>query len=1122
MTIMNFSFGTNLASKLTAGNGVYVYATEFDQNGNFLATAKLVDNGTVATSPQLSLVPGQGLNVVLTFQETAGTTIAEYVPNAPVTFGQLAFASTAQTNNYRYDTIELTLQNGPSDAADLTNITQFGMPLSLSTPTDTRGYMGTPGIGNTIVNAINGLSPAGFQNGTWLSGSSPLSSPADQRETYMAGNNGNGTSPTNQLNVAADWNNYISGFSQSLDTVRMANLFTGVKNQAGTEFTTPPYFLYYKVAFNAGTNQLSLVPIAGASTTNTFDAYFSKHGLNLQTIDQSLVWTATGSDPNALSANIYVQTGQLSIYNGSTTTQQPYGTNNQFAQPAKFMISGFEAGFWGGSALSVPDAKLQGIITSPTRLDLNQSWNWSTLDAYGAPSSLIGVDLKYSNAIQQSQTGASGKLQYFDPFTSVIFQNSNAYGWSYSDFLSTFQGATNPTLNVYDSTTHADVANISVTLFDLTDTPTGYKPAPLSQFYLPPGTGTLTNSGANSGLQLLVDTSVGLFDSSGNTYNAAPVADAPITFRIFDPGTNKLLSFDLQAATKAAGLTGYAYYYDFNLVGGVWTLTAETNQQSPGAFLFKGLPVLPSGNNWYQVVIGSGSTAKTFNIYTAQTGQTFTQVASDGGSSGQIINTNPPTSPVANNEVKVVLSTGGNITYDPEYWLTSTPGSVSSTPTPPLLGSSPDQKLGAPLIGDNIAGTFIPLSAASLLKQGDLAFSSDAAGDNTTGSFNNAKILLTDSLHPTWILTPVATQADIEGDWMTIMSAQFGDGSYSGYMQQYKAGNWGLDAPVGLATKPVAFTVALDKLPFTATAAGDALQVTQGAFATKGNWIELAAVSSTLPNGTLVAFATDAAGRMLTRDTNLVTTSLEDAALGRIGSVASDNKAITFFSGTQQIYLADGEKLKFAVVTGDGTVDLTPTISVTPGVGGSFNVQVSDSAGTFKLTASENNALDAESTLAASQRVSDHPWFYLKQGTQVQVDLAWSGDYVNTLHFVRMDMNPADPTQLRVGGVDYGNTDAFRAAVASHWEFTSTQGHSTGTASTTWTVAGVDGYYAPVLVSGTGDIWVINQTPTSTANVDGEEHVRNFGENTFGFEDMNARAGADFDYNDMVLKIWPH
>jgi hypothetical protein len=46
-----------------------------------------------------------------------------------------------------------------------------------------------------------------------------------------------------------------------------------------------------------------------------------------------------------------------------------------------------------------------------------------------------------------------------------------------------------------------------------------------------------------------------------------------------------------------------------------------------------------------------------------------------------------------------------------------------------------------------------------------------------------------------------------------------------------------------------------------------------------------------------------------------------------------------------------------------------------------------------------------------------------------------------------------------------------------------------------------------------GDIFVVG-----TANVDGHEHIRMFGENTFGFGDLRADQHSDFDYNDMLVR----
>src|SRR5262249_23154030 len=126
-----------------------------------------------------------------------------------------------------------------------------------------------------------------------------------------------------------------------------------------------------------------------------------------------------------------------------------------------------------------------------------------------------------------------------------------------------------------------------------------------------------------------------------------------------------------------------------------------------------------------------------------------------------------------------------------------------------------------------------------------------------------------------------------------------------------------------------------------------------------------------------------------------------------------------------------------------------------------------------------------------------------------------SADNINTLHFVRFDVDQGTG-EWSVGGMAYGNTDDFRAAVQANWDpgFAVQDGHGTFHNEASWTVAGADGFYAPVLATQNGDMFVIG-----TANADGREHIRSFGQNTFGFEDLRADQKSDFDFNDMVVKL---
>ena len=113
--------------------------------------------------------------------------------------------------------------------------------------------------------------------------------------------------------------------------------------------------------------------------------------------------------------------------------------------------------------------------TGAAHLDLNKSWNWSGLYAYEAVGTANGAiaNFDYQNTISSARV---------DPYAEQVFKTSNAYGWSFSDFIASLGGVTNPTLNLWTGTADAD---ISIKLFGLTDTPTGYTPTALSSMYLP-------------------------------------------------------------------------------------------------------------------------------------------------------------------------------------------------------------------------------------------------------------------------------------------------------------------------------------------------------------------------------------------------------------------------------------------------------------------------------------------------------------------------------------------------------------------------------------------------------------------------------------------------------------
>lgn len=1064
-TVMNVALSDTYRTNLTtggSGNGVYAWAFAFDGTpATKLTQVALVTDGVAAVNPQLNLTQSGGTflsgTVYFVVQQTKGTGIAPLDPNTIVQPGSLYFED-AVARNYRYDVIEATISNNPADVADITSIVQFGSTLELSAGGATRGYNTSAA---NIYGALQANLPAGTEHYTFAPSAGPGTggSPLNQlREALLAGSN----VPNNPANVSADWAAYVTKFQGIADQVYLASYFNGV---AGV---SPPSLSYYGVSYDQPRDMFWLTPVTMTGVTTTTGVI--------------------GITSTELQQNIYAQTGTLNIYahKGDATPTQTFNTftpNNAWGDITKYFVAGFDAGYWGGKANS-PNTAVKETIS------FNQTWNWDAPYTYGAINT--PGHYGYTNTLGTGTgTPGAGRQMFYDPLAATFAQHGNAYGYSYSDLLST--GGTNPQISLWNGT--ANVSEINVKLFDYNETPTGYAP----QTGVPYIAGSLPIS------TTIHSTNAFIFDMSLAAMYA-PKAGTPITFGMYAPGDAHADSkgfIRLTVSSAATADKGYGYYYSIvpdATLG--WTLQAG-NTYAPvggGGFVINEV-FMPSagGTGWYQLTIGSGTLGKTYNMYIQGTQSTITTAQIDGGAAALI---------APDNTAKFSTNGGGTaITYNPIYFSTA-------NPTPP----PPPQNLAAPQVGFDQGGTFVPIGDPTNMLLGSLAFSSTPGSSNVLPPNNVAELKIIDQGNTNWIMTPIVTQATSNGDWHTAMSTQFGNGDYSTYMQQYLPENWGLTNPVGEATKVIDFSVNLATLPLVASGGGTAIALTPGApGTTAGNWIDLTVSSSTLKNGTLVAYATDASGNMLNRDGSGTTTSLDEAALAKIGAVAADNGQM-FYTGKQSVYLPAGDNLKFAIVTGDDVVNLNTITNVTGS--GTLTGSVTGSGGQINFTATVDNTLSESAVLAASQRTTDHAWVYLTQGSQVQVDLAWSGSYVNTVHFVRMDQNPADPAQLQVGGVAYGNTDAFRAAEAAHWEFSSTQGNSTGTSSATWTVNGGSGFYAPVLVNPFGNVFTIDATPTLTANPDGATHVRVFGENTFGFEDMNAgTTGVDFDYNDMIVKL---
>ena len=277
-------------------------------------------------------------------------------------------------------------------------------------------------------------------------------------------------------------------------------------------------------------------------------------------------------------------------------------------------------------------------------------------------------------------------------------------------------------------------------------------------------------------------------------------------------------------------------------------------------------------------------------------------------------------------------------------------------------------------------------------------------------------------------------------------------------------------------------TVNLTQLSLQTTPEGDALafaphgDLPNGA----GNWLHFDPVAGTqLTQGAqLLLYAMTADGTLVGRDGTIGgSVAISDATLARLGTMRSDGGMELLKLG-QTLFLPDEQqRLPFALLNPDGTITSRPDVNITPQSNGAM--LVTGAGLSFSVTVGNN--LDHQDYFASEQRSSNLPVVYLTQGEAIHVEAAGSAKNANTIHFVRFDYDRDSDTILGVGGVAYGNTDAFRAAVQANWD----PGFGVRAAKATSMQPGVDGrdrqgFYAPVLVTQAGDIFVPG-TPTSTA-----------------------------------------
>lgn len=607
----------------------------------------------------------------------------------------------------------------------------------------------------------------------------------------------------------------------------------------------------------------------------------------------------------------------------------------------------------------------------------------------------------------------------------------------------------------------------------------------------------------------------------------------------FYTGTNAgVASFDYVAFDTSSSQSLFQTW-DYDDTSG--TFVAKGGAAASGVSLQVNDLPYRTGVNWYQLVFESadGTVSRAYNLYLdATAGQGVVNPAFSGNSPDAVaidgLATYVRTDASAQYLTSLVFNmfSGGTLSMDPALLGQITDqtviagNSLWALPEAPVLGTLNGSTFSN-WSGSAASATPYDSTKLAAVSQGELAFGWYAAdqtwlNNDVLGSFGGVIAKYTNKIGALDVariefatgagLTahdPITTAADIDGKWVTA-AAHFGEGTYHAVLEEFSPTDTTFSHPLSKASQPIEFTVDIPELGLAGSGTNALSLVPNGSGAT-GNWLTLIATHSTLPNGTLLAYATDGSGNVIGRDGH-AGASLSDSVLAQIGLVATDGGSSVMFSGTHSVFLPVGQQLHFAIESGDGAITQLPNVTVSGS--DTLSVAVSGSAGTFNLTASIGNSLSPEAALAETQRDFNQPFVSLHQGQDVNVSVAGSAWGINSVHFVHMDVDPATGA-LSVGGVAYGNTDAFRAALQGNWDpnFSASGGRGNFTTNATWDVSKGSGYYTPVLQTEAGDIFI-----AGTGNVDNHDHVRMYGQNTFGFEDL--RAGySDFDFNDMVVKI---
>ena len=305
----------------------------------------------------------------------------------------------------------------------------------------------------------------------------------------------------------------------------------------------------------------------------------------------------------------------------------------------------------------------------------------------------------------------------------------------------------------------------------------------------------------------------------------------------------------------------------------------------------------------------------------------------------------------------------------------------------------------------------------------------------------------------------------------------------------------------------------VDPIGFTSLSVDPTLRVTNGADLTvdgvegTGLWVSLAVSSFNSPSQSNLEMYNNG------------------QPIGAIGATLGSGP-----TGSQTIYLAAGSTLSFRSNNGAGQINTNPALSINPTANGftlGLDVDLNGIYTDMMLDIRSAIAASSPASLAIARKQLSSSDTILDltsiaaTGITLTLDISTDCGLRNQFGFVRLELDPLTGTTYQVNGFSQNDGAAFRSAVLSQftnpYQGTGTS-HRSGQSrqSISWALdSSAAGYYAPVMITQGGEVLTFG---ASTAS-DGRQHVKFLGTNTFGFEDLLASQGSDWDFNDTKIRV---